>query len=142
VKATSLWQPWASGIALGHKRIETRHWITNHRGEIAIHAAKRWDAEQRDYAEDFRRRGWIDFGLPFGAVVAVACIADVKRTEMLIGSIDKKEEAFGNYGPRRFGWILEDIRPLATPVPCKGAQGIFNLPPDVEQAVRDQLGHV
>jgi hypothetical protein len=26
VKALSLWQPWASLIAVGGKRIETRHW--------------------------------------------------------------------------------------------------------------------
>ena len=40
MKAISLWQPWASLIACGAKRIETRSRITNYRGELAIHAAK------------------------------------------------------------------------------------------------------
>ena len=41
MRAISLWQPWASVVALGSKRIETRHWSTGHRGPLAIHAAKR-----------------------------------------------------------------------------------------------------
>lgn len=41
MKALTLWQPWASLIALGIKRIETRSWSTNYRGPLAIHAAKR-----------------------------------------------------------------------------------------------------
>lgn len=36
----TLTQPWASLVALGAKRIETRSWFTNYRGRIAIHAAK------------------------------------------------------------------------------------------------------
>lgn len=37
----TLWQPWASLVALGVKTIETRSWATKHRGRIAIHAAGR-----------------------------------------------------------------------------------------------------
>lgn len=40
-RALSLWQPWASLIALGVKTIETRSWNTYYRGPLAIHAAKR-----------------------------------------------------------------------------------------------------
>ena len=39
MKALTLWQPWASLVALGHKRIETRCWSTKYRGDLAIHAA-------------------------------------------------------------------------------------------------------
>lgn len=38
MKAISLTQPWASLIALGYKRIETRSWSTTYRGPLAIHA--------------------------------------------------------------------------------------------------------
>lgn len=41
MKALTLWQPWASLIAAGHKRIETRAWATRYRGPLAIHAAAR-----------------------------------------------------------------------------------------------------
>jgi hypothetical protein len=47
---------------------------------------------------------------------------------------------YGDFAPGRWAWILEDIRPLPEPVPCRGAQGLWNVPADVEAAVRAQLG--
>jgi hypothetical protein len=41
----------------------------------------------------------------------------------------------GDYRPGRWGWLLTDPQPLATPVPCKGRQGVFELPADVAEAV-------
>lgn len=40
MKAITIHQPWASLIAVGAKKIETRSWATNYRGPIAIHAGK------------------------------------------------------------------------------------------------------
>ena len=40
MKALTLTQPWASLVAIGAKRIETRSWSTPYRGLLAIHAAK------------------------------------------------------------------------------------------------------
>ncbi len=39
MKALSLWQPWASLIAIGAKRFETRSRPTKYRGQLAIHAS-------------------------------------------------------------------------------------------------------
>jgi hypothetical protein len=39
VKAITLTQPWATLVAIGAKRIETRSWRTDYRGPLAIHAA-------------------------------------------------------------------------------------------------------
>lgn len=38
MKAITLTQPWASLVAIGAKRIETRSWATKYRGPLAIHA--------------------------------------------------------------------------------------------------------
>jgi hypothetical protein len=38
MKALSLWQPWATLVSIGAKRIETRSWPTKYRGPLAIHA--------------------------------------------------------------------------------------------------------
>lgn len=38
MKAITLYQPWASLVAVGAKPFETRGWGTSHRGELAIHA--------------------------------------------------------------------------------------------------------
>lgn len=40
MKALTLTQPWATLVAMGAKRIETRSWRTSYRGPLAIHAAK------------------------------------------------------------------------------------------------------
>jgi hypothetical protein len=39
MKAITVWQPWASLVAIGAKKYETRSWATSYRGPIAIHAA-------------------------------------------------------------------------------------------------------
>ncbi|MDQ7094195.1 ASCH domain-containing protein [Desulfosporosinus sp. PR] len=41
MKAITMWQPWASLLACGAKKYETRSWATQYRGPIAIHAAKK-----------------------------------------------------------------------------------------------------
>lgn len=101
MKAITLWQPWASLVAVGAKTIETRSWSTKHRGPLAIHAAAKrprnhehhnvnddlppaidlyamsahWDWwEHPDYTLHgglYRWRG------PLGAVVATARLVDV-----------------------------------------------------------------
>lgn len=133
MKAISLWQPWASAISLGHKRIETRGWPTRHRGPIAIHAAKRWTPEEREIASMFEERHGMT-GLadpPRGCIVAVATLVSVRPTEHLIEEISETEEMLGNYGPGRYGWMLEDVRRLDDPVPWRGMQGLFEVPDSV-----------
>lgn len=133
MKAISLWQPWASAIAMGHKRIETRGWPTRHRGPIAIHAAKRWTAEEKDLARMFETRYGMN-GLadpPRGCIVAVATLVSVRPSEHLIEEISETEEMLGNYGPGRYGWMLEDVRKLDDPVPWRGMQGLFEVPDSV-----------
>lgn len=41
MKALTIWQPWASLLACGAKKYETRSRATSYRGPIAIHAAKK-----------------------------------------------------------------------------------------------------
>ncbi len=40
MKVITLTQPWATLVAIGAKKIETRSWSTSYRGPLAIHAAK------------------------------------------------------------------------------------------------------
>ncbi|HEV7658816.1 MAG TPA: ASCH domain-containing protein [Allosphingosinicella sp.] len=128
MKAISLWQPWASAMALGLKRIETRHWSTKYRGLMAIHAAKRWTADERDFHAIEHEAGRMPAELPLGAVVATARLYDVKRTEQLVDRISDDEHCWGNYAPERYGWIFEDIVALPVPILFRGAQGLFDVP--------------
>jgi hypothetical protein len=43
MKALSIHQPWASLIMAGIKPVENRTWKSNYRGDLLIHAGKKWD---------------------------------------------------------------------------------------------------
>ena len=131
MRAISLWQPWATAIAVGVKTIETRHWKTNYRGPIAIHAAKRWTRDEREFAEVEFTNGRLPKRIPLGAIVAVAVLSECKATWELDSEISAVERIYGNYSLGRFGWILTNIRALPEPVPWKGKQGFFNVPDEL-----------
>jgi hypothetical protein len=151
MKAISLWQPWASAIALGLKRIETRSRRSNYLGEIAICAAKKNTPDLVEIFNDLLtehdkiRAAFVkadqftwDY-LPLGCVVAVAEIYAVNATEYLKPSISETELALGDFSPERWGLSLKNVRRLKKTVPVIGHQSLFNLPPDVEAKVREKL---
>jgi hypothetical protein len=103
MKAITIWQPWATLIELGVKRIETRSWATKYRGPIAIHAAARMPASGMVgdyYVRGFGRTGLALEGpglpkfrsaprlqghlIPRGAVVAIADLVGCIPTERLM----------------------------------------------------------
>ena len=125
LRALTIRQPWAWAIAAGHKRVENRSWSTAYRGPLAIHAGRVIETEA--YARCERLAGvGVPFNLATGSVVAVSVLLDV-----VTHSTDPWFE-----GP--YGWVLDVVRPVV-PVPCVGRQSLFNLPHDVEDAVREQL---
>jgi len=134
MKALPLWQPWASLVAIGAKRIETRHWpapasVIGQR--IAIHATK--TTQHLDIASEAPFNQYLTpEDLPLGALIATAVLH--RCSEMTADAIETlerthpHEHAFGLYEPGRFAWVLRDVRHLATPVPFRGAQGLFDVP--------------
>jgi hypothetical protein len=129
--AISLHQPWASLVAIGAKRYETRHWRAPARligQRVAIHAAAR--AKHPPLEDDSLKQIYAAFGgrlaalsVPRGAIVCTATLAGVERVE------DVPHDAFGDYSPGRFAWRLDDVRALAEPVAVKGRQGWFRWTP-------------
>lgn len=139
MKALSLWQPWASLIAIGAKSIETRSWETLYRGPLAIHAAKKDGILLGDgflnARQAFRDLGLQDSPqLPHGAIVATCELVDcllITPTGLERGSVripfpSFAEQSFGNYTPGRFAWLLANVQRLETPIPCVGRQRLFN----------------
>ena len=146
MKAITILQPWASLIACGAKKIETRGWATKYRGPIAIHAGKQWEMWRRrlTYNNPFFEALWPvmteeelksdGYGrsqmLPVGAVIAIAelvdCVEIGHEAELASGIIVTGNElAFGDYSLGRYAWLLENVRPI-TPVPARGQQGLWN----------------
>lgn len=150
MKALTLTQPWATLVAIGAKTVETRSWKTPYRGPLAIHAAKGLGPVggakglmalscQGRFAGALEEEPW---PLPLGAIVAVCSLVDVVTTDRagaafkLLG-LDAPERvaqemAFGDYSPGRYAWLLDRVRATPTIV-CKGALGLWDLPPHIER---------
>ena len=133
MKAISLWQPWATLIAIGAKTYETRSWSTDYRGPLLIHAAKN-ESELKVALEDeffnvLSEAGYFegDKSLPLGAIVAYAELATVGRVELVRDTHAKNERAFGDYSDGRFAWKLVNVQRIEPAVPARGAQGLFDI---------------
>jgi hypothetical protein len=135
VKAATIWQPWAWAIAEDLKPVENRGWATRHRGELAIHAGLRWDeigaADPRIIVAAGQIAGPLlsDARFVRGAIIAVVELVDVVRDSSSVWA-----------EPGQCHWLLANVRPIAEPVPCRGWQNVWDVPPDVEALVRAQLG--
>ena len=122
IKAITLWQPWATLVAIGAKCIETRSWRTKHRGLLAIHAAKRF-THQVVETEPFVGALADVTQFPLGTIVAVCNLADcVQVTEN--NRPGEPELSFGDYTLGRWMWILEDVIAF-DPLLARGRQGLW-----------------
>ncbi len=145
--ALTLTQPWATLVAIGAKKIETRSWQTCYRGPLAIHAAKglgpvggtkglrdlcgrepfctvltAWANEySKGYSSlaDMVKRPLF----PLGAIIATCRLTVVAPTQNV--KVSDQERAFGDYTSGRFAWVLEDVQMLPTPIPARGALGLW-----------------
>ncbi len=148
MKALTLTQPWATLVALGAKRIETRSWGTPYRGPLAIHAAKGLGPVggysgliSLCYGEPFRGAlGAAGFApgrggreLPLGQVVAVCQLVDCIRADraLQLDLVSEREAEFGDFRTGRWAWLLEDVRALPEPIPARGTLGLWEWEPPV-----------
>lgn len=146
MKAMTLTQPWASLVAIGAKRIETRSWGTNYRGPLAIHAAKGLTpvggleglkdlCQTPPFCDELLAAG-IHFAtdLPRGGVLAVCALVTCIRLDddltvrdvLLLPSAAPHERAFGDYSVGRFAWVLADVQRLPDPLSARGALGLWD----------------
>lgn len=159
MKALSLWQPWASAIALGSKRIETRSWATGYRGPLLIHAARTKVGLEvaRPMSGIWRDVLRVPMGvsveaalraLPFGAVLVRCELFDcvpAGDTEAIREAARRSGERYspyehdlGNYRSGRWAWMLRNVEPLPAPVPMRARQGLFEV--DLEAVQVRQAG--
>lgn len=140
MKAISLWQPWASLMALGHKKNETRGKYTEYRGPLAIQAAKRIVIpNDPQFINALQDLGLLDQEFPQGVIVGICDLVEVER----IGShfpVNGYEYLFGNYTVGRYAWITENMRKVDPPIPCRGYQWLFDWePPPAEPSPEERF---
>jgi hypothetical protein len=160
-------QPWAWLLAAADRRLqqphfkvtETRTWPCPCVGSwLLLHAGLREDAEA---AWLLAMGAYPRLDVPLADVVvrlerargAVVAVARVVSSQRLLPGIDTAraihsagltdEQAWAlsdcEVGPPLYGWRLADVRALDEPVPCRGAQGLWD-PTDATLAdVRAQL---
>lgn len=110
IKALSVKQPYPHHIFHDGKDVENRDWPTKGRGWFIVHAGV--SKSELDMSDPS------DAALPRGGVVGMARIVDCVT----------KMDSQWFYG--KFGFVLRDAFPLPL-IPCKGALGFFNLPPEI-----------
>jgi hypothetical protein len=127
--ALTLWQPWAWAISDHTKRIENRTWRPPPHREpelLAIHAGTTFDEEAAQGIEE-------DFGVRIPRPCVQKAVVAVAR----YGGVVTRSSDPWFVGP--FGWVLEDVVKLDIPIGCRGAQGLWDLPGDVERAVMREV---
>jgi activating signal cointegrator 1 len=141
IKAITLWQPWATLMAIGVKRFETRSWGTGYKGPIAIHAAKRpINVAEINY---HMRLVLGDHGIrksefSLGQVVAIGYLKKVYPTwcqdAVMVGPetvslpppLTSLERSFGDWSQGRCAWLVTDMWQLDPPIPARGRQGLWD----------------
>lgn len=165
MKAITLWQPWATLMALGVKRIETRKWATKHRGPLAIHASSRpLDGVGAEVVRVMEQRGHLPVGFefPMGAIIATLEVVAVEqigpgaerdllgtsvRSQFgpLLAECDPTFDAgahdwqaeflAGDFTAGRQGWVTRGVRELVEPLRCRGDVQLWRPPFNVALAL-------
>lgn len=140
MKAISLWQPWASAMAEGIKKNETRSWFTPYRGDLVICSAKRkpTNEEVGDAALHIHA-----MTMPYGFALCVVELYGIVPTSNFHREqpteLSEAEADLGDYTPGRFAWLTRHLRTLRNPVPIVGRQSLWDLPPESEALIMAQL---
>lgn len=130
IPCITLWQPWATWIALGWKPIESRNHnafarLVGH--EVGIHAGLRWDDNAMHVAREFLTFEQLTQTSTFygirGQLVAIAKVNEHRRltwkdSEGALLEVPTK--------PAKWGLFLSDVRAAREPIPLKGQQGIWS----------------
>lgn len=131
MKALSIRQPYAWLIVNGIKDVENRTWRTGYRGPVLIHAGKTYPkGEHADDHANFRLHGFpADRESMLGGIVGIATIT---------GCVTSGASRWW-IGP--VGFTLADARPCSL-VPCRGALGFFDVPPEVVLQLPQDIRHL
>lgn len=154
MRALTLKQPWATIVALGLKPVENRSWKLPDAlmGEdFAIHAGLTTDVEGaqwilKHFADDKVVCDLVRGHQHHGAVLGIAKLAGYLHGGKFFyrfgNEIRVKDDHpllhnkwfFGKYG-----FVLEDVRTCMHPVPARGMQMFWHLPPEVEDKVKEEI---
>jgi hypothetical protein len=125
MKVLTLSQPWASFLAAGIKKVETRSWETSFRGRFAIHASKQ--VADPEALKRIMRSLSLSEELPYGVIIGTAELFQCVPIEMLEGTMydTRIERLLGDWSPGRYGWIMQYAITFNKPIPARGHSGFW-----------------
>jgi ASCH domain-containing protein len=128
-RALSVRRPWANLIIAGYKTVESRSWVTGHRGELAIHGGQAWEPAGAMLAAELGLRGFDTPRECAGGYLGLVRLVDVHPAAGCCAPWGDQEAGV-------FHWVLGDPAPFSTPVPGKGRLGLYWVPADLLWAER------
>jgi hypothetical protein len=143
VKALTLWQPMCHALVHLGKSIENRpmHPPANLLGQLfAVHAGKTWDKDHAQQVAYVTGTYLQPDHVIYSAIIGVARLVRVVHVDDMVDMLRRADPALQSpwfSGP--FGLVVSEQRPLREPVPARGMQGFWPLPPEIEAAVMAQL---
>lgn len=137
MKVITIRQPWATLIALGEKKFETRSWRTTYRGKLAIHAGKNID-KAACHSEPIRsvlaKYGYNAENLPTGVILATCKLSNCYKVDderviyAFFNNGKDNEYYFGDFSEGRYAWELQSVQALENPIPAKGQLSLWEYP--------------
>lgn len=126
MRVITLQEPWASLIAAGIKKIETRSWPCYDYGELFIHAGlskiKKSDSRRMELCN------LVNNELHYGEIFIKCTLSDcVLITEEYAHQIEESDPLCyycGDFTPGRYAWILSNVEPI-DPIKIQGKLGIW-----------------
>jgi hypothetical protein len=130
MKALSIKQPWVHAILHEGKDIENRRWQSSFRGWLALHASGKP-----------RQNAKFPGGIPVPDLKPLDCSA-ICAVARVVGIVTKSRSKWFDRpaeGSVNYGWVLAEVTALKTPIPCKGALRLWEVPPQVLRGIQRQL---
>lgn len=138
-RAITVRQPWAWAIVHGGKDVEnrSRNIAGSYRGPVAIHAGLGAFAKDNDASRALvaAHGSETPTTLHFGAIIGVVDLVDAHEPDWCQGDSACSRWAMADH----HHLVLADPRPLATPMPYKGALGLWRLPDDIAARIAAEV---
>ena len=154
MKALTLWPEWAWAIVHLGKDVENRPWVIPP-GLYCLHAGKRFNGEgNRPQHKEagllsvwntaHRQRLTVDQANTLSALESVSPDIPTSSIVGIIKVTGHTDYQYRGLWDSPMGWAapgqianhIELIHTLPTPIPCKGARGLWTVPDDVECKVK------
>jgi len=132
----------------GHKNIENRTWLTHYRATQAIDSTK-IPSEPAYWSKARNLCKRLGLAFPESLCEIDGAALGVVDLNYMIGYDSEGDESTDYPNPDRlnlawwnrggFGWILENARALAAPIPVSGRLGLYDLPDEVTRKIATEL---